>query len=376
MTDKHLHIVTHDVPWPADHGGMTDLFYKIKALHQQGIMIHLHCFTKGRKPQDELNKYCFSVHYYPRITSFHGLSFRIPYIVYSRRSKELITCLQKDRYPVLLEGIHTTYYLYTGQLKDRKVFIRLHNVEFVYYKQLARTEKNIFKKCYFYVESMLLKRYENTIAQKGVFLAVNMEDAKLYREILNARQVQYLPVFLPYTLSVGKEGKGCYCLYHGNLSVPENEQAATWLLSKVFHELEIPFVVAGMDPSEKLRQLAHVHKHTCIVANPGQQDMQDLIAKAQLHILPSFNITGVKLKLMNALFNGRHCLVNTAAIQGSTLITYCHVAEGADAFSAKIRELYQLDYTEQEREQRQGLLMHEFNNEENARKLIGILNSE
>ena len=64
--DKHLHIVCHDVPWPVDHGGYADLFYKIIALYNSGIKIHLHCFTSGRGKAEELNKYCYSVNYYKR----------------------------------------------------------------------------------------------------------------------------------------------------------------------------------------------------------------------------------------------------------------------------------------------------------------------
>jgi hypothetical protein len=66
MIDKHLHIVTHDVPWPADYGGVIDIFYTLKALHEQGVKIHLHCFTQDREPQKELEKYCSSIHYYHR----------------------------------------------------------------------------------------------------------------------------------------------------------------------------------------------------------------------------------------------------------------------------------------------------------------------
>jgi hypothetical protein len=58
MMERQLHIITHDVPWPADYGGVVDLFYKIKTLHQAGIKIHLHCFVNKRPPQEELNKYC------------------------------------------------------------------------------------------------------------------------------------------------------------------------------------------------------------------------------------------------------------------------------------------------------------------------------
>ena len=57
MPEKRLHIISHDVPWPADYGGVVDLFYKLKALHAEGIKIKLHCFLYGsRNKQDELNK--------------------------------------------------------------------------------------------------------------------------------------------------------------------------------------------------------------------------------------------------------------------------------------------------------------------------------
>ena len=54
--------------------------------------------------------------------------------------------LEKDEYPILLEGIHCSYPLFTGRFKNRKIFLRLHNVEHKYYSNLAVNETNIFKK--------------------------------------------------------------------------------------------------------------------------------------------------------------------------------------------------------------------------------------
>ena len=116
-----------------------------------------------------------------------------------------------------------------------------------------------------------------------------------------------------------------------------------------------------------------MHKHTCIVANPGEKEMQDMIAKAQLNVLPSFNNTGIKLKLLNALFNGRHCLVNQAAVDGSGLEGVCHIASDAASFKKAIEEIYQQPFTEQEKEKRQGLLQTIYNKEENAKKLISSI---
>jgi glycosyltransferase involved in cell wall biosynthesis len=371
--DKHLHIVTHDVPWPADYGGLTDLFYKLKALQQLGIKLHLHCFTQGRQPQDELNKYCASVNYYPRKKNISRFSFRLPFIVNSRINDDLINNLNKDDHPVLLEGIHCTYYLNNGQLNNRKVLLRLHNVEFEYYNQLAKLEGNLLKKLYFLNESRLLKKYERSIANKATILAVSDHDASIYKKTFLARDIHFMPVFLPYTLAAGKEGKGCFCLYHGNLAINENEKAAIWLLKNIFTAISIPFVIAGRNPSSKLKRLVEQHQQTCLIINPSHDEMQDLICKAHVHVLPSLNNTGVKLKLLNAMFNGRHCLVNEAAVEGSGLEDFCQLSTDAISFQKKIQELYVQPFTEQEVQRRQGLLQTHYNNEANARKIMTFL---
>lgn len=373
MNNKHLHIVTHDVPFPADYGGVIDLFYKLKALHSIGVKIYLHCFTQGRPAQGELNKYCSTVTYYPRKNNISRFSMRLPYIVNSRVSSKLITNLKKDNHPVLLEGIHCTYYLQNGELTDRKVIVRLHNTEFEYYKQMAKQENNLFKKLYYNIESHLLKKYEASIANKACFLAVSQQDAILYRELFRAEEVQTIKVFLPYTKINCLGGKGNFCLYHGNLSINENEQAATWLINTVFTNSKIPFYIAGKNPSKKLQRLVAMYPHISLVKNPSEAVMQDLISVAQIHILPSFNNTGVKLKLLNAIFNGRHCLVNKAGVEGSGLENYCHLAEDAISFQQKITVLYEKPFMQEEIQDREHLLHSEYDNEKNAKELMTFL---
>lgn len=370
--DKHLHIVIHDVPWPVDHGGLVDLFYKLVALHKCGVQIHLHCFrNKGRREEPELEKYCVSVNYYTRKTGLAGVSFTIPYIVHSRNSRELSAILQNDNYPILLEGIHCTALLREGVFKERKVFVRLHNIEYKYYDQLAKHENNIFKKIYYRIESRLLKNYERSIARKTAFLAVSANDTTVYKSEFKAAVI-LLPVFLPYSEITTQPGKGCFCLYHGNLSVNENEKAACWLLYEVFDTLEIPFVIAGRNPSPHLKKLAD-KPYTSMVVNPTVEEMQDLIKKAQVNILPAFNTTGVKLKLLNALYNGRHCLVNESAIAGSGLEGLCKVANNAEEFKQQINSLYALSFSEEQIKMRSDILQNVYDNEKNAQQLMTLI---
>ncbi|MFT3912456.1 MAG: glycosyltransferase family 4 protein [Ferruginibacter sp.] len=368
--DRHLHIVTHDVPWPADFGGVVDLFYKIKALHNLGIKIHLHCFVTRRPEQKMLDKYCVSVQYYQRKKGFTGFSFRAPYIVQSRNDEALLKDLEQDHYPILLEGIHCTYFLQHGKLKNRKVFVRLHNVEYKYYQQLAAFETNMIRKTYFNLESRLLKKYEKQLAKKASFWTVSLEDAQVYKNEFNAEHIHFMPVFLPWEEVSSLPGDGDYCLYHGNLSINENEKAVEWLLKEVFNDIEIPFVIAGKDPSSKLKALIETYPNSRIIADPSEAAMQELIQKAQINILPSFNKTGVKLKLLNALFNGRHCLVNTAAVEGSGLESYCTIAGPVNEFKTAIKKLFNEEFTQEKIRQRDAGLKSVYNTEQNARKLI------
>jgi Glycosyl transferases group 1 len=368
--EKHLHIVCLDVPYPVDYGGVFDLFYKIETLSRLGIKLHLHCFEYGRGEQPELNRYCESVHYYPRQQGHKGFSHKLPYIVCSRSNSALLENLLHDDYPILLEGVHCSFLLTDERFSKRRIFLRLHNIEYKYYRQLYRTERNLFKKIYYLHESWLLKRYEKKIADKAFVIAVSEQDCLYYRKEFGAERANYLPVFLPYQRIQCKETNGCYCLYHGNLSVSENESAAIWLMKHIFHDLQIPFVVAGKNPSARLQRQAQQHAYTCLVANPSGEEMQDIISKAQIHILPSFNNTGIKLKLMNALFNGRHCIVNEETVKDTGLESLCHIADGERSYKKLIRQLYDQPFEQNEVLQRKNLLLREFDNEKNGKQLI------
>jgi hypothetical protein len=370
LTDKHLHIVCLDVPYPVDYGGVFDLFYKLQSLYEAGINIHLHCFEYGRGTQKELDKYCASVNYYERRKFLDSFSFRLPFIVSSRQNKDLLDNLLKDDYPILLEGIHCTYYLYTGQLKHKKVFVRLHNVEYRYYEELSKTTYNIFENIYFRLESFLLKKYEDDIANLATFITVSEKDKLLYQKKFDAKKIEFLPVFLPFSQVVSETGSGNFCLYHGNLSVPENEKAALWLIKNVFNTIDIPFVIAGKNPSKCLQNMAHSNDNICIVCNPSAHEMDDLIKKAQLHLLPAFNRTGIKIKLLNALFNGRFVIINTQALEDTGLGPLCETANTIEEYIEMTKQLFYKSFTEPDILQRKKILERLYNNHANTQKLI------
>ncbi|MDH7461343.1 glycosyltransferase [Chitinophagaceae bacterium 26-R-25] len=370
--EKHLHMVCLDVPYPMDNGGMFDLFCKIRALHDIGIKVHLHCFEYGRGEQSELNKYCEEVLYYKRTNGHKGFSVNIPYIVASRRCEKLLANLLKDEYPILLEGVHCTHHIFNNLMRDRKILLRLHNVESDYYYHLYKHERFLPRKLYYYLESKLLKSYEKKVAQQVPIIALALKDAAAYKENFHAKDINYVPPFIPFTDVKSEEGLGTFCLYHGNLSRAENDKAARWLIKNVFNKIEKPFIIAGKNPTARLRRLVQVNPHVHLVENPDEAEMQDLIAKAQINILPSFNGTGFELKLLNALFNGRHCVVNIPAVEDTGIEETCHIATDENSFRKIISQLYYKPFSDSEIQLRKKLLAT-FNNNKNAEALVRLI---
>jgi len=226
-------------------------------------------------------------------------------------------------------------------LTKRKIVVRMHNEESVYYKELARSAKGFFKKLYFYNESRLLKKYNYNLPADCMYVCVSQNDIRVLKNDYSLPNVEFLPTFPAWQRVTGEEGVGNLCLYHGNLSVPENEEAALWLVCKVFTKVRVPFVIAGKKPSKRLQKVAHLCQHTCLVADPSETEMNDLIRKAHINVLPCFNkrITGIRLKLLHALFQGRHCVVNDPMVAGTGLEPTCHIGTNANAFASIITQL-------------------------------------
>jgi len=254
-------------------------------------------------------------------------------------------------------------------LEGRKVFIRLHNAESLYYAQLATFEKSLLKKVYFIIESRLLKKYEAGIANQATILALSLSDINFYKKQYPAKSTHFLPAFIPWQVSLSMPGKGSYCLYHGNLGINENERAACWLIDNVFNNMDIPLIVAGSNAGKKLQSRIKKNKNISLVANPTDAELQQLIREAQINVIPSFNKTGIKLKLLNALFNGRHCIVNQAAVEGSGVDPLCHVANSPDQFKRIIEKLFDQSFLEEGRTE--GL--SQYNNLKNAEKIMSMI---
>lgn len=382
MPNTKLHIISFDIPFPADYGGVMDVFYKVKALHDAGIAVILHCFQyRERTPQAELARYCAEVHYYPRDLGPLSILSSQPFIVRSRASKALLKNLLKDNAPIVFEGLHSCAFIADGRLKDRQKIVRMHNVEWEYYHNLHALESRFWKKIYFSVESKKLQMFENKIIKyANIILTISPDDTAYFEEQVEKQglstppQIVFVPPFHPNTVVESRAGTGDYVLFHGKLSVSDNEEVAIYLIKKVFANREIPLIIAGKQPSERLLQLAKQHTNVKILPNPTDAEMVNLLQNAQINVLLSFQKAGMKLKLLNALYRGRHCVVNRHTVQNTGLESLCYVKNTSKDIRALVESLMNVQLSSKQIEERKGILERDFSNKANAAKIIETIN--
>jgi hypothetical protein len=366
--EKNLNIVTLNVPYPPDYGGMIDTFFRIKNLHDLGVKIHLHCFTYGRPPSRELESLCESVKYYRRKMGFLRQFSLLPYIVNSRRSDSLFKNLRNNDFPIFFDGLHTAFLLDNYSMAGRKMFVRLHNIEHDYYISRARHELNPFRRLYFTLESCRLRRVGKILSSADTLSPVTASDPTYFNEKYSNSVC--IPPFHPFETIRIKPGSGSYILYHGDFTINENEEIALMLVRDVFSKISYNCILAGRKPSGRLRKLVSKHKNIRLVADPDNPEMMDLVTNAHINIIPAAEPDGFKLKLLFALMAGRHCIVNQAMVKGPGLAETFSVANNASEMIENAEMLMKQPFTEPMIERRKKIFTSFYDNNSNAKHLI------
>ncbi len=373
MTHKILHVISFDVPWPADYGGVIDVYCKLKALHRAGVHIILHCFQYGRPEAQELAEICSEVHYYQRNTGLKSQISGSPYIVRSRTSEALVQRLLQDQHPILCEGLHTSFILTDKRFTDRKILVRTTNVEHDYYRHLARGERNLLKKSFFLLEARRLQRYEVVLRRADKILAISPNDQKYFSLKYGADKVLGVYAFHQYDAVLSQPGRGDFFLYHGKLDVAENFSAVLQMLPLFENRQGMPLWIAGMNPPPFLVKAIAQVPNVRLIADPDPATMQQLIRDAHAHMLLTAQPTGLKLKLLAALFQGRFAIVNPMMVQGTGLESLCQIGNTPEELRDLLQMVQEMAFTAQEAKKRELVLGDRFSNAYNAMKIKDII---
>ncbi len=367
---KKLHIISFDVPYPANYGGVIDVFYKLKALHRLGIKICLHTFEYGKGKQTELNKYCEEVFYYPRNSFVKSFLSTDPFIVKTRANEDLIQNLTLDNHPILFEGLHTTHPVLNNLLVGKKIFVRAHNIEHRFYKGLAKSESDVFKRNFFKREAKKLKRYEKVLMITNGVFTISPHEQEYFQEKYGDK-CTYIPAFHDVEIHTKHSKKEECLLYHGNISVSENVKAALFLID-IYKDSNYRLIIASSYQNEEVsKEISKYHNikfHHLI----NDDDLNRLFEKAHINVLPTFQKTGIKLKLLNTLYQGKFVIANDFMADDTGLESLCEKANTKDEFLQKTKEILEIDFVPSILEERKKILQN-FSPTESAKKIVDAI---
>ena len=379
---RSLNVISGHVPNPNSLGDARQTFWLLEALFAAGIDVHLYTFSEqgsnvdlGIKgaPDAQLSKICSSVTTYPINQGHQNFSFSAPYTTAKYQNDQLENDLASNNYPVLIEGMGPSGIALSKALASRKIWVRLLTYAPAYFRYLQERSIAPLKKLFYQREAVLSKRILKKINQRVSWIVTSSADKHTLDDLFLGGDIQILAPFTSCSNSItSKTGLGNYCLFQGNLSDAATHKTASWLLTHVFHNLKVPFVITGNDPTPSLTALAHIQPHTCIVANPSISERQDMIEKAQIIIQPSFIKSGADEVLLEGIKNGRHCLTNSKTTSSHWNACY-HQGASANAFQEIIIQLYHHPFSEEEIETRKKGMATEKSNELLAKECTTII---
>ena len=372
-----FHIIAFDVPYPPNYGGIVDVYYKLKTLHQIGAKIIYHCFyyEGHNQPIDLLAEYCQEINYYPRkkkLSKF--ITSQLPYVVSSRDNAALLNRLLKDDLPILFDGIQTCYFLNHPKIEQRKRIFRANNIEHAYYEGLAKWETNWLKKQYLKLEAKRLKKFEKNLTGVDAILSVAKMDVPHFSQYA---KTYHIPPFF------NSENKGKIVaenaikqvLFQGNLAVKENEHAAFFIIQKIAPLTTNKIVIAGKTPSAQLIEKATTATNVELINTPSIENMDALIKNSRVNLLLTFQQTGIKLKLLHALESGQHIIINDKMDDSGIFAALCHVENEPQKIANKIDQLMEIPFTSTAKNKRDIDFAAYFGNESNAKRIIEIIDS-
>jgi len=369
MGNQHMHFIAFDVPYPPDYGGIIDVFYHLKSLHQLGLKITLHCYfyAGNNPPNKKLEAYCTQVHYYHR--KKHAgklLGSKLPFIVATRSDNKLLENLLKDDHPILFSGLQTCFLLDHPQLQKRQKVVRVHNIEHDYYRGLAAVESQYIKKQYFLWEAKKLEKFEAILNNASQILSIAKKDVTHFRQYA---YTCHIPPFYNSGLIHFKPkpiSDSPYGFFHGNLSVVENINAVLFIIEKIANRTSYPIIIAGKNPSKSLQEKIQECNNVTLYASPDENQMQKLMVNAQVHLLFTDQQTGIKLKLMHSLSVGKHIIINSKMDDEGLFAKLCAVLDEPDEILQKFEELMETPFDLKDFERRENLFKATFNNEQGA----------
>lgn len=307
--DKTVHVWSMDRLEPPVYGGTLEVAGQVERLIEAGCQVVLHATTNNTYAHAE----ALTLRDYPgvqfktyRRNHWAIASLNRPYTVGSRNTRSLRRALQTASGKHAVQGSHLSALRFPAA-----AVLRWHNPESLYYRSLSEYSSG-FKRMYLRWEAAKLARWERQLALRweGPVWTLTSKDAQHWKA-LGGRGALVVPPQKRFEgmppLTPASEQT---MLVPGKFSVIENDRAARWSAN-----LPLRIIWGGHGFSNSLRSLASA-KNVDLLELPSDARMAQAFNEASMVLVHAEHSLGLKLKLIQALYQGRWIIAHEAAVAG------------------------------------------------------------
>ncbi|MDX1444586.1 hypothetical protein, partial [Lishizhenia sp.] len=87
-------------------------------------------------------------------------------------------------------------------------------------------------------------------------------------------------------------------------------------------------------------KLLEAHPQVEVSVSPSDKELYQLIAKAKVNLLITFQATGIKHKLINALSNGGYIIANNEMLAGTKMEEFCCIANTPEEIKTALENCF------------------------------------
>lgn len=331
-------VVCPDFVYPPNHGGRVDIWNRIKALNKLGVCVDIVCTVKNQ-PLDEyvavVQKYANKLFLTERKNTIEDMFFYYPLQFHSRRNLKNIKI--NNYYDlVLLEDTSVFGILENDTLRYDKLLLRLQNNNNIYYRNLSRSESVLWKKLYFFIESLKFKKLDKAVMEKvGNVAYISIDEMLHCNKNNNIKKVFFLPAAID--LNIKKQSLSSHTvLLLGNLFMPNNQEGIKFYMEKIHPKLldvdNYKLIIAGNSRGISLKWLDLLcSRYNNIKIYDSPKTLESIYAASSVFVNPLLHGAGVKLRTINAIENGMPVVSTKVGNEGTGLINGEHIMISDDS---------------------------------------------
>lgn len=323
MSNKIL-VVAPEFPLPANHGGKVDVIRRLETLKKLGYKVDI-IFTsymdESKIDFQLLDKYVEECYYAKRNSKVHHIFNFKPLQVLSRINLREIN-LKTNYSTVILEGDYVGEILNNNTLKSQNYILRVNNIEYKYFAELAKSTFPHYKCLYYVLDSIKFYFYSKNLyknVNKLAFVSIEEKNVikKKYPNIKSELLLSHFDIEKFKIQSLISNN----VLFVGSLFMPNNLKGLLWYLNNVHDELckineNYNLIIAGSTNDSCIEIKEILNKYMRVTTYFNLNDLSDIYAQSSVFINPMLEGAGIKVKTINAIQNGLPIVSTNVGFEG------------------------------------------------------------